>query len=76
MRRKPFTLVTLLGIRPDIIRMHKLLRLLDAGQDQYRYRHVFIHSGQLIETLGIKAAKKRIRRGAEVEQSLPRYAEW
>ncbi len=41
-----FTLVTLLGIRPDIIRMHKLLRLLDQGQQKGGYRHVFVHSGQ------------------------------
>jgi UDP-N-acetylglucosamine 2-epimerase (non-hydrolysing) len=46
MKPKPFTLVTLLGIRPDIIRMHELLRLLDAGQEQHGYRHVFVHSGQ------------------------------
>ncbi|MBI4434698.1 UDP-N-acetylglucosamine 2-epimerase (non-hydrolyzing) [Candidatus Uhrbacteria bacterium] len=43
---KPFTLMTLLGIRPDIIRMHKLIRLLDEGQAQHGYRHVFAHTGQ------------------------------
>lgn len=42
----PFKLVTFLGIRPDIIRMHKLLRLLDAGQKRYGYEHIFVHSGQ------------------------------
>ncbi len=43
---KKFKLVTLLGIRPDIIRMHKLIRMLDEGQDQHNYRHIFVHSGQ------------------------------
>jgi UDP-N-acetylglucosamine 2-epimerase (non-hydrolysing) len=38
--------MTLLGIRPDIIRMHKLIRLLDEGQDAHGYRHVFAHTGQ------------------------------
>lgn len=46
MPKPPFTLVTLLGIRPDIIRMHKLLRLLDNGQSRHGYRHVYVHSGQ------------------------------
>src|SRR3989344_4629725 len=41
-----FKLVTLLGIRPDIIRMHKLIKLLDAGQKKYGYEHVFAHTGQ------------------------------
>jgi UDP-N-acetylglucosamine 2-epimerase (non-hydrolysing) len=43
---KKFKLVTLLGIRPDIIRMHKLIRLLDENQEKYGYTHVFAHSGQ------------------------------
>ncbi len=43
---KPFTLVTFLGIRPDLIRMHRLLELLDQGQQRGGYRHVFVHSGQ------------------------------
>ncbi|HEV2386503.1 MAG TPA: UDP-N-acetylglucosamine 2-epimerase (non-hydrolyzing) [Candidatus Acidoferrales bacterium] len=46
MSKRPFTLLTLLGIRPDIIRMHKLLRLLDEGQARHGYRHVYVHSGQ------------------------------
>lgn len=46
MPKRPFTLVTHLGIRPDLIRMHRLLALLDAGQKTHGYRHVFIHSGQ------------------------------
>jgi UDP-N-acetylglucosamine 2-epimerase (non-hydrolysing) len=44
--KKSFKLVTFLGIRPDIIRMHRLLTLLDRGQAQYNYRHVYVHSGQ------------------------------
>lgn len=43
---KQFKLVTLLGIRPDIIRMHKLMRLLDDGQNEYNYKHIFAHTGQ------------------------------
>ncbi|HLC99826.1 MAG TPA: UDP-N-acetylglucosamine 2-epimerase (non-hydrolyzing) [Patescibacteria group bacterium] len=43
---KRFKLVTLLGIRPDIIRMHKLIKLLDAGQKKYGYEHVLAHTGQ------------------------------
>lgn len=43
---KPFRLVTLLGIRPDIIRMFKLINLLDKHQKKYRYEHIFMHTGQ------------------------------
>lgn len=39
-------ILTLLGIRPDIIRMHKLIALLDDGQRAHGYRHVFAHTGQ------------------------------
>lgn len=45
MRRK-FKLVTLLGIRTDIIRMRKLLHLLDRGQARHGYQHLYVHSGQ------------------------------
>lgn len=45
-KSKRFRLVTLLGIRPDIIRMFKLLKLLDAGQRQHGYEHLFFHTGQ------------------------------
>lgn len=45
MKRK-FRLVTLLGIRPDIIRMRKLLHLLDRGQAGNGYQHLYVHSGQ------------------------------
>jgi len=41
-----FKLVTFLGIRPDIIRTHKLVRLLDRGQSDNGYRHFYVHSGQ------------------------------
>lgn len=41
-----FKLLTLLGIRPDLIRMAKLIRLLDAGQKKHNYKHIFVHSGQ------------------------------
>jgi UDP-N-acetylglucosamine 2-epimerase (non-hydrolysing) len=44
--KKAFTLVTFLGIRPDIIRTHKLLALLDGGQSENGYRHIYVHSGQ------------------------------
>ena len=44
--RKNFRLVTFLGIRPDIIRMHKLLAMLDQGQVRHGYRHTYVHSGQ------------------------------
>lgn len=43
---KKFKLVTLLGIRPDIIRMHKLIKLLDEGQAHGGYEHIYVHSGQ------------------------------
>jgi UDP-N-acetylglucosamine 2-epimerase (non-hydrolysing) len=44
--KKRFKLVTFLGIRPDIIRMHKLLALLDGGQARHNYKHIYVHSGQ------------------------------
>jgi UDP-N-acetylglucosamine 2-epimerase (non-hydrolysing) len=40
---KKFKLVTLLGIRPDYIRMFKLIKLLDQNKD---IEHVLVHSGQ------------------------------
>ncbi len=43
---KKFKLVTLLGIRPDIIRMHKLIKLLDKGQKEGNYQHIYAHTGQ------------------------------
>lgn len=42
---KKFKLVTLLGIRPDYIRMFKLIRLIDEqGKDDIE--HILVHSGQ------------------------------
>ena len=40
---KKFKLVTLLGIRPDYIRMFKLIKLLDQNKD---IEHILVHSGQ------------------------------
>jgi len=34
----------LLGIRPDIIRMFKLIGLLDANQKKFGYEHIFAHT--------------------------------
>lgn len=38
-----FKVLTLLGIRPDYIRMYKLIRLLDADPN---IEHILVHSGQ------------------------------
>jgi len=46
MSQKKFKLVTLLGIRPDIIRMFKLIGMLDENQDKYGYEHIYAHTGQ------------------------------
>lgn len=46
MKNKKFKLITLLGIRPDIIRMFKLIKLLDSGQKKHGYKHIFAHTGQ------------------------------
>lgn len=43
---KKFKLVTILGIRPDIIRMFKLIRLLDENERKHNYEHLFVHTGQ------------------------------
>jgi len=78
MAKKKFTLVTLLGIRPDIIRMHKLLRLLDAGQARYGYRHTYVHSGQhydyqldgiFYRQLGVRAPDWNLRTGRTLKKS-------
>lgn len=44
--KNKFRLVTLLGIRPDLIRMFKLIELLDEGQKKHGYEHIFMHTGQ------------------------------
>lgn len=41
---KKFRLLTLLGIRPDYIRMHKLIKLLDENKNDLE--HILVHSGQ------------------------------
>ena len=41
---KKFRLVTLLGIRPDYIRMYKVIKLLDAHSGGIE--HILVHSGQ------------------------------
>lgn len=41
---KKFKLLTLLGIRPDYIRMYKLIKLLDANEEDLE--HILVHSGQ------------------------------
>ncbi len=46
MPEKKFKLITLLGIRPDIIRMFKLIKLLDENQNKYGYTHIYAHTGQ------------------------------
>lgn len=43
---KKFRLITLLGIRPDVIRMFKLIKLLDEGQKKHNFEHIYVHSGQ------------------------------
>jgi len=43
---KKFKLVTFLGIRPDLIRTRRLIGMLDHGQKQFGYEHVYVHSGQ------------------------------
>lgn len=40
------TIITLLGIRPDIIRMFKLIELLDENAEKYGYQHIYCHTGQ------------------------------
>jgi len=41
---KKFKLITLLGIRPDYIRFHKLIELLD--NHKHGLEHILVHSGQ------------------------------
>lgn len=64
MAKKKFVLVTLLGIRPDLIRMHRLLRMLDDGQAPYSYRHIYVHSGQHFdyELDGVFYGQLKVRR--------------
>lgn len=75
---KKFKLVTLLGIRPDIIRMFKLIRLLDENQKKYNYEHIFAHTGQhfdheldgvFYEQLGVKTPDINLGVGKAVKDS-------
>lgn len=71
-------IVTFLGIRPDLIRMVKLLRLLDKGQKKYGYEHIFVHSGQhfdyqldglFYEEMGIRKPDINLGVGKELKES-------
>ncbi len=75
---KKFKLVTLLGIRPDIIRMHKLIKLLDNGQRKHNYEHVFAHTGQhfdyelndiFYEELGVRHPDVNFEIGRKLKES-------
>jgi UDP-N-acetylglucosamine 2-epimerase len=44
--KKEFIIITLLGIRPDIIRMFKIIEQLDKGQKEHEYKHILCHTGQ------------------------------
>ena len=76
--KKPFKLVTFLGIRPDIIRMHKLLGLLDQGQTRHGYRHTYAHSGQHFDyeldgvfhrQLNVRLPKVNLRMGRTLKKT-------
>jgi len=76
--KKPFKLVTFLGIRPDIIRMHKLLALLDQGQVRHNYTHTYVHSGQHFDfqldgvfhrQLIVKPPKLNLRTGRSLKRT-------
>ncbi|MEK7543881.1 MAG: UDP-N-acetylglucosamine 2-epimerase (non-hydrolyzing) [Patescibacteria group bacterium] len=75
---KKFKLVTLLGIRPDIIRMHKLIKLLDEGQDKGNYEHIYAHTGQhfdyeldeiFYEQLGVRKPEENFHIGQVLKES-------
>src|SRR6266568_2571026 len=76
--KKNFKLLTLLGIRPDIVRMHKLLALLDRGQAQYGYHHIYAHSGQHFDyqldgvfhrQLNVRSPKPNLRTGRTLKRT-------
>jgi UDP-N-acetylglucosamine 2-epimerase (non-hydrolysing) len=78
MAKRTFKLVTLLGIRPDIIRMHKLLAMLDRGQSEHGYCHIYIHSGQHFDyhldgvfyrQLGVRRPDFNLRIGRALKRS-------
>lgn len=71
-------IITLLGIRPDIIRMFKLIEMLDAGQDEHDYKHIFCHTGQhfdheldglFYEQLGVRAPDWNMHVGKTLKES-------
>ncbi|HXW16664.1 MAG TPA: UDP-N-acetyl glucosamine 2-epimerase [Candidatus Acidoferrales bacterium] len=77
MSKKKFTLLTFLGIRPDIIRMQRLLALLDRGQRKFGYRHIFVHSGQHFDyqlegifyrQLGVRLPDSNLRVGRDLKK--------
>jgi UDP-N-acetylglucosamine 2-epimerase (non-hydrolysing) len=76
--KRRFKLLTFLGIRPDIIRMHRLLRLLDNGQAKHHYRHIYAHSGQHFDyrldgvfhrQLGVRSPNVNLRVGRTLKRS-------
>lgn len=75
---KKFRLVTLLGIRPDLIRMFKLIKLLDEGQKNHAYEHLFMHTGQhfdyeldgvFYEQLGVRTPDFNMQVGKTLKES-------
>ena len=78
MAKNTFKLVTFLGIRPDLIRAHKLLALLDRGQAEHGYRHIYVHSGQHFDyqldgvfhrQLGVRRPDLNLRVGRTLKKS-------
>jgi UDP-N-acetylglucosamine 2-epimerase (non-hydrolysing) len=78
MAKNTFKLVTFLGIRPDIIRTHKLLTMLDHGQSKHGYRHIYVHSGQHFDyrldgvfhrQLGVRRPDYNLRIGRTLKKS-------
>ncbi|MDE2144425.1 MAG: UDP-N-acetylglucosamine 2-epimerase (non-hydrolyzing) [Patescibacteria group bacterium] len=73
-----FKLVTLLGIRPDYIRMYKLIRLLDESTKKGKLEHVLVHSGQhyddelfgtFLMEFGIRQPDMDLRIGLDLKES-------
>jgi UDP-N-acetylglucosamine 2-epimerase (non-hydrolysing) len=74
---KKLKIVTLLGIRPDIIRMFKLIEMLDKGQEKNGYEHIFGHTGQhfdyeldkvFYEQLGVRQPDFNLRVGQTLKE--------
>ncbi len=73
-----FKLVTLLGIRPDYIRMYKLIRLLDESAKKGELEHILVHSGQhyddelfgtFLKEFGIRQPDMDLRIGLDLKDS-------